>query len=112
MTDTYELINVVGRRQFPQGPNEDPGIRLGRGFLPGRTFAGGTISYMHVNHVDNDGNITPSVKDSIDPESGRILDEGEIVLVDQRYEPPKVVRKIGQFVLENGQLVYKPERFL
>lgn len=110
MSERFELERVTGRQQFPGGPNEDPGIRLAAGYLPGKTFAGG-LEYLHIQEITPDGQLVPSPLDAVDPQTGRVIQPGEIVIVDTCTEPPKVVKHAGSYALQDGVgIAYIPKR--
>lgn len=106
MSEQFELDMVNGRQLFG-GPNEDPGIRLHRGYLPGKKFAGG-LQYVHAEGIEED-QIIPSSIDAVDSSTGRVLHPGEIVIVDTACEPPRVVKSVGRFALEGGDLRYQSD---
>jgi hypothetical protein len=108
MSDEFNLEKIINRQQFPGGPNEDPGIRLSQGYLPGKEFAGG-LEYMHARGLDN-GQIIPSETEAVDSQTGEILQPGEIFIIDTSVQPPKVVKKVGSYILKQQSVVYKPEK--
>ncbi|MDQ5886381.1 MAG: hypothetical protein QG628_778 [Patescibacteria group bacterium] len=110
MTKHFEIDSITGRSQFPGGPDEDPGIRLQQGYLPGKDFAG-SLRYVHVDRIDG-GQAVPSVVDAIDPTTGRVNLPGEIVIVDTAAQPPKIVKCVGSYAMNDGFLAYQPGKML
>ena len=106
MSDLYELDKIVSREHFPGGPNENPGIRLREGYLPGWTFAG-RFKYLHVSEVTKDRKIIPSPVDAVAKETGRVLLPGAVVIVDISVEPPQLVKYIGEFISNDDDISYQ-----
>ncbi len=102
MSDFFNIERAVSRNKFPGGPNEDPGIRLSMGFLPGLDFNG--LAYVHVEHVGETGDIVPSSLGAIDPDTGKIREPGVIVLVDSNVVPPRVVKRVGKVAIPKSGL--------
>ena len=107
MSEQFEIDRVNERQQFPGGPNEDPGIRLSQGYLPGKEFAG-RLRYVHVDAIEA-GQVIPSSVDAVDPSTGRVQQPGEIVVVDTACQPPKVIKSVGSFAIESGSLRYQSD---
>jgi hypothetical protein len=107
MSDLFEINQVATREHFPGGPNENPGIRLREGYLPGWTFAG-SLKYVHVAEVTKDGKVIPSPVDAVAEETGRVLLPGAVVIVDISVEPPQVVKHVGVFVSNDDDISYQP----
>jgi hypothetical protein len=108
MSDRFEIDRITVRQQFPGGPDEDPGIRLRQGYLPGMEFAG-RLHYVHVDGIEA-GQVVPSSVDAVDSSTGRVQQPGEIVIVDVACQPPKVIKRVGSFALDGGNLSYQPKR--
>lgn len=85
------------RPRFSGGPDEDPGIRLSNGYMPGKTFAG--IAYMHVAELKDNGEYILSSPDAVEIETGLVREPGEVILVDLNFTPPSIIRKVGSFIL-------------
>lgn len=103
MSEFFPLDHVSNREKFSGGPDEDPGIRLQRGYLPGFVFPG-DIAYAHVAKMTDDKQVVPSPKEAVDPLTGRINEPGEIVIVDVSEMPPRVIRSIGEVVMPASSL--------
>lgn len=110
MAEHFELDRLTDRNQFPGGPDEDPGIRLQQGYLPGKEFAG-RLHYVHVDGIE-EGFVVPSSVDAVDASTGRVRRPGEIVIVDTACEPPKVIKSVGLFALNGENLAYQPAKIL
>ena len=110
MSEQFEIDRVTSRVQFPGGLNEDPGIRLSRGYLPGKVFAG-RLHYVHVGGIES-GQVVPSSVDAVDAATGLVVHPGEIVIVDAACQPPRVVKSVGAFALKGSDLQYQPDTML
>lgn len=110
MSEPFHIEKVITREQFPGGPNEDPGIRLYQGYLPGKTFAG-CLEYIHAAGYEA-GEILPSNTDAVDSLTGRINKPGEIYVVDTTKEPPQVIKKIGSYILEENNVIFKQDKII
>lgn len=108
MSDDFNLERLSGRRQFPGGPDTDPGIRLREGYLPGFSFGGGMLEYLHADGIDEDGQIVPSDVDAVGALTGKVMAPGDIFIVDTSVEPPLVIKKVGSFVMQEEVIVYEP----
>ena len=107
MSDLFEINQVASRAHFPGGPNENPGIRLIEGYLPGWTFAG-SLKYAHVDKVTEEREMFPSPVDAVAKDTGRVLLPGVVVVVDISVVPPRFHKCVGEFVLNDNILSYQP----
>jgi hypothetical protein len=107
MSDLFEINKVASREHFPGGPDENPGIRLREGYLPGWTFAG-SLKYVLVDKVTEEGEVVPNSVDAVAKETGQVLLPGSVVIVDTSVEPPQVLKCVGEYVLNDNVLSYQP----